>query len=103
MNRNYNSKEYRDFRIKVRKRDKSKCRFPHCTYKYKKVYVHHIKRYSDYPSKRFDVTNGICLCYRHHKQVTGKESEYEELLNRIANPISVEVKGLIYKLRNNNE
>lgn len=33
---------------------------------------------------RYDVSNGITLCYDHHKEVTGKEHIYENLFREIA-------------------
>lgn len=71
--------QYEDFRKKVLKRDGFRCKFPGCLYGGKKLVVHHIKRWADYPLLRYEVSNGICLCKAHHREVWGKELIYEGL------------------------
>ena len=34
-----------------------------------KLNAHHIFHYVDYPEKRFDIDNGITLCFDHHVMV----------------------------------
>lgn len=75
--------EDREFRAKVIKRDKGKCRMPGCNKRFK--HVHHIFPYSKYPSLRFDSSNGVCLCFEHHKVVTRKESYYIDMFLKIIN------------------
>lgn len=58
-----NTKEYKEWRIKVFLRDNYKCKM--CGSK-EKINAHHIKSYRDYPSLRCDVKNGVCLCEKHH-------------------------------------
>ncbi len=48
--------------------------------KKKKLYVHHIRKWASASSLRFDVNNGITLCYNCHKEVTGNEGHYEGYL-----------------------
>lgn len=77
--------EYKDPKFKqilkeVRKRDKYRCRFPGCKIKgARRIQVHHIKRYAAFPGLRQNPHNLICLCKKHHKHITGKEAQYEEL------------------------
>jgi len=80
--RNYRSLAYRKWRKAVRNRDGGRCQWPGCKHK-GRVYAHHIRKWEDYPSLRYDVDNGICLCYRHHKQVTGREEEYVKFFKMI--------------------
>ena len=41
--------------------------------------AHHIIKWADASHLRFDEDNGITLCYRCHKQVTGHEAQYAPL------------------------
>ena len=65
------TKEYKDWRKSVIKRDKSTCQL--CGSK-EKICVHHKIRYRDCyddESVLFDENNGICLCQNCHKLVHG--------------------------------
>ena len=84
MKRDYNDKVYKDWRLKVYKRDRHKCQMPGCGYK-KSLQAHHIKKWSNASILRFDVDNGITLCYMCHKKVTGAEHQYESLFMEIVN------------------
>jgi hypothetical protein len=42
--------------------------------------VHHIRKWASASSLRYEVSNGISLCYNCHKEVTGKEEHYEYYL-----------------------
>ena len=79
MKRNYDDPAYKEFRLKVLKRDNFTCQM--CKKKGKRVRlnVHHIMKWSSAASLRYDVDNGITLCYRCHKEVTGSEGHYEHL------------------------
>lgn len=81
--RDWNSPEYKKWRLAVYKRDKFKCRFPNCKSKSKRLNAHHIKRWADNPELRFAIFNGICLCHTHHKLVTGNEEQYEAMFQSI--------------------
>lgn len=66
----------------VLERDGHKCRWPGCKKK-TRLQVHHIKRYADNAFHRFLESNGISLCWVHHKKVTGKEEQYEIMFYKI--------------------
>jgi len=76
--RNFDDPLYVEFRKAVRKRDKHRCKFPNCKAT-RRIQVHHIRKWEDYPSLRYTVSNGICLCDKHHKQTKGKEEQYQVL------------------------
>jgi len=76
--RNFQDPAYKAWRKKVYSRDNYKCQWPGCNCR-KRLYAHHIQTWAKYPHARFDVNNGITLCYLHHKQVTGKEEDYVRL------------------------
>ena len=78
MRRDYSDPVYAEWRKRVFSRDKRKCQMPGCGYK-KALNAHHIKRWADAPYLRYDVDNGITLCWRCHKQITGSEAQYEPL------------------------
>lgn len=78
MKRNYEDPVYKDWRTKVKRRDKFKCQMPKCGSK-KRLQAHHISKWASASSLRYEVDNGITLCYNCHKQVTGHESVYESL------------------------
>lgn len=74
---------YKDWRQKVYRRDKGQCQMPNCSRKGKGMQAHHIRRWADASSLRYEVDNGILLCWNCHKEVTGKELYYEGLFNKI--------------------
>tara|TARA_Y100000004_G_scaffold164219_1_gene194182 strand:- start:48 stop:323 length:276 start_codon:yes stop_codon:yes gene_type:complete len=84
MRRNYNDGDYKKFRTDVLKRDKFKCQMPNCKCK-KDLNVHHIQTWSNASSLRYEPSNGITLCKRCHKSITGKEIHYEKLFREINN------------------
>ena len=73
---------YADACREARKRDNHTCQMPGCKTK-RNLQCHHIMPYAKYPSLRTTVSNLICLCRKHHKQVTGKESFYIMLFGNI--------------------
>ncbi len=77
--RNYRDEQYEKFRYAVRNRDGRKCKWPNCGCK-NKLQVHHILPFSKFPLLRNDVRNGITLCKKHHKIVTGKELQFAPFL-----------------------
>lgn len=80
--RNFDDPLYRDWRNKVFSRDKRKCQMPGCTKK-KYLNAHHIRKWASASTLRFDVDNGITLCYFCHKKVTGHETFYQSLFQSI--------------------
>jgi len=63
-----NSFEYKQWRTDVFFRDKFICQ--HCGYdKGGRLEAHHIKSYAKYPDLRFDVSNGITLCWNCHDAI----------------------------------
>lgn len=81
MKRNYEDPAYADWRKRIFKRDK-KCMMPGCS-STKKLQAHHIKRWADASSLRYDLSNGITLCSECHKSIKNKESHYETLFLEI--------------------
>ena len=55
---------------------------PGCKSK-KRLNAHHIQKWASASALRFDVDNGITLCYWCHKKVTGHESIYQSLFQSI--------------------
>lgn len=82
MRRNYDDPAYEQFRKDVLKRDKRCCRMPNCNSR-TRLQVHHIKRWAHAHALRYDTSNGITLCYKCHKSISGKEHHYESLFNTI--------------------
>jgi len=81
--RPYQSSQYKAWRRAVCKRDGYCCQFPGCKVYSNRIQVHHILKWANYPAVRFEVSNGICLCRRHHKLVTGNEDQYTALFFNI--------------------
>ena len=80
--RDYNDQVYTDWRKKVYKRDKFKCQMPGCKSK-RFLQAHHIRKWSNASTLRYDIDNGITLCKRCHTEVTGCEHQYESLFMEI--------------------
>jgi hypothetical protein len=80
--RNYDDPAYREWRKKVYRRDKRRCRMPGCRSRFK-IQAHHIKKWSEAAILRFDVDNGITLCKKCHASINGLESHYETLFSQI--------------------
>lgn len=82
MKRDYDDPVYKAWRAAVRRRDRSTCQMPGCKRK-RRLQVHHIQKWSTNPSLRFDINNGITLCYDCHKDVTKNEHHYISLFLEI--------------------
>ena len=80
--RNFKDPVYVAWRKKIYARDKYTCQWPECKSK-KKLNAHHIKRWADNPILRFEVNNGITLCWRCHKNIQNKEEQYEQFFFKI--------------------
>ena len=66
--------EFSEWRTSVFKRDNYTCLA--CDKRGVYLEAHHIKRFSDYPELRFDVSNGATLCRFCHNKTKGKEREF---------------------------
>jgi len=49
----------------------------------KKLQVHHIKRWSEFPGLRYHEHNGITLCRQHHQFIKDNEDAYAETFFKI--------------------
>lgn len=68
------TKRYIEWRWRVCMNDNWTCQI--CGSK-KKIEAHHIKKFSDYPDLRFDINNGVALCFDCHRQIKNKETLVE--------------------------
>jgi len=80
--RDWNDPQYRKWKKLTHQRDGYCCQWPGCPMKNRLV-AHHIKKWEDYPEVRFELWNGITLCYKHHNQIKGQEEYYEEMFLRM--------------------
>ena len=83
MDRDFNDPAYKKLRREVLYRDCQTCQWPGCNTR-KRLHVHHIRTWSEYPSLRFETRNCITLCKWHHDKIWGKEYIYETTLSAIA-------------------
>jgi len=61
--------------LKIYERDKFTCQM--CNTKGGKLNAHHILKWSEFPSFRYELWNGITLCEKCHR----KEHSKEEVIN----------------------
>jgi 5-methylcytosine-specific restriction endonuclease McrA len=80
MKRDYGDRSFKEFRLKVLKRDKFTCQMCNKKGKRARLNVHHIIKWASASSLRYDEQNGITLCYDCHKSITGKETYYASYL-----------------------
>jgi len=73
-----NSIAGKEWSREVFKRDDYTCR--DCGARGGYLNAHHIKPFSKYPDKRFDVDNGLTLCVECHKKVTWPKKAMKELV-----------------------
>lgn len=78
-----NDPGYDDFRAKVLKRDRYHCQMPGCKSYRKQLEVHHVLTYSRCRALRTETSNGITLCKKCHKEISGKEHHYQNLFTEI--------------------
>jgi 5-methylcytosine-specific restriction endonuclease McrA len=85
----FDEQNYKAWRLKVYQRDRFTCRYCGASGRQAKLNAHHIQRWVDHPSLRYEVTNGITLCYKCHKLCKDNEEIYApiflDLLRRSAN------------------
>lgn len=65
---------YVTWRNSVKKRDNFKCKISNSECE-GKLEVHHILGFKDHPELRYDINNGITLCYFHHPRKRKDEKE----------------------------
>jgi hypothetical protein len=82
MKRNFKDPLYKKWREAVYKRDSYCCQWPGCN-KHNKLNAHHILLWANNPGLRFDINNGITLCYQHHKMIRGLEDIYAPVFLKI--------------------
>lgn len=76
--------EYKEWRMKVYKRDGFQCKDPNCENpKSRTIHAHHIFKRKLYPGLMFEVSNGITLCKVCHEKTYGKENQFIEFYVRI--------------------
>lgn len=73
--------KWRIWRHRVFRRDRFTCQL--CGQKGGYIEPHHILRKHDHPELTFNVKNGITLCGKCHKMVTGFENEWAFILTKI--------------------
>ena len=56
---------------------------PGCKAKRKGLQAHHIQKWSSASALRYEVDNGITLCRRCHKEVTGQEHLFQSIFMKI--------------------
>lgn len=78
MKRNFDDPVYKKWRIDVYKRDGFKCQMPGCRIT-RNLNAHHIQKWASASMLRYDIDNGITLCRKCHKEVTGNEEHYQRL------------------------
>lgn len=79
-----NPELYKDWRKRVIVRDGHACQWPGCNKK-TRLNVHHIKPWALFPLLRYNVDNGITLCYFHHKGIKDKEEYFAHIFFQIIN------------------
>lgn len=65
------TKEYRDWRSMVFERDNFTCQI--CGKVGGSLNAHHIKKFNEYPKLRFEVSNGVTLCEKCHRELHKRE------------------------------
>jgi hypothetical protein len=60
-----NSEEYRNWRNAIFAKYDYRCGI--CAIRTKNLNAHHLDSFHAFPEKRFEVSNGFCLCSKHHK------------------------------------
>lgn len=73
------SAEYKEWRMTVFKRDDFTCQ--NCKIKGSQLEAHHIVKFSEDPTLRFEISNGLTLCRKCHKEVTFKKKSISESAN----------------------
>jgi HNH endonuclease len=82
------SAAYKEWRLKVYKRDRYRCKMPLCNSDTREIAAHHIFPKKTFPEKMFEISNGITLCKKCHEKTYGKENEYINCLVRVVQKMS---------------
>lgn len=77
------SAEYKNWRIRVYKRDGYRCKMPGCYSQSRDIAAHHIYPKKKYPQIQFDTSNGITLCRPCHEKTYGREEQFIAMLVRV--------------------
>jgi hypothetical protein len=80
--RDVNNVFYERFRDEVRIRDGHKCKWPGCGSN-RRLQVHHIHKWAEFPNLRYNIANGITLCNFHHRLIKNCEEYYVGFFQRI--------------------
>lgn len=86
LQRGSSKRDYVNWKDYVKARDNYQCQYPKCPNKYKKdvkLEVHHIKKFSTHKHLKTDKFNGITLCESCHKNIYGRERQFEMLFFQI--------------------
>jgi len=79
----YTTPAYREFVRRVKVRDNDHCQYPGCKRHRFGMEVHHIIPWCKAPRLRYEPSNGVTLCSKCHKKVTGNELSYAAMFCRI--------------------
>jgi 5-methylcytosine-specific restriction endonuclease McrA len=79
--RDYKCNVYKQARLQCLARDK-RCKMPGCKSK-KKLVCHHIIRWADAASLRYELNNLITLCKTCHDSIKNQESHYVSLFQEL--------------------
>jgi hypothetical protein len=77
------SAQYKEWRLKVYKRDGYRCKMPDCNSTSRVIAAHHVYPKKIYPDRQFDINNGITLCRLCHEKTYGKEMQFADALVRV--------------------
>lgn len=73
---------YKEWMLKVKKRDNWKCKIAHPDCK-GRLEAHHILNWKDYPELRYEINNGITLCHAHHPRGRKNEAKLSPYLQSL--------------------
>jgi hypothetical protein len=95
-NRDFSDPRYKAWRAAVRRRDGYRCK--RCRSR-RRLHVHHIRPWAEFPTLRFEPANGLTLCRACHRQMHGREADFAALcLSLLAGP-----QALVLRIRARSE
>ena len=74
--------EYKQWRLKVWKRDSFKCKMSSVECQ-GRLEAHHILNWKEHPKLRYKINNGITLCQAHHPRKRAEEKRLESLFVKL--------------------